>query len=145
MNTHATTSLADHHAYSLSCMAGTEESGDAMTFVGNWIARLYDSELHPASMYNDLHNVYRNKYGRNALGLRNALQHYVKLGAVETAKGSSYQQMYTLAGTSDDLEEPTQEFLSLQTDDARNASIASTQVNDSNTGVDDQGDTKYPL
>jgi hypothetical protein len=98
-------------------MAGEESGeGDAMAFVAGWVAGTYSSELTSASAYNDLYNVFRSKYGRNALGLRNALQHYVKLGEIETSKGNTYSQIYILAGAARE-EDDTQEIHALQTDD----------------------------
>ena len=97
-------------------MTGEENGeGDAMAFVGGWVAGTYSSELASASAYNDLYNVFRSKYGRNALGLRNALQHYVKLGEIDASKGTSYSQVYTLASAAQ--EDATQEVHALQTDD----------------------------
>lgn len=97
-------------------MAGEETGeGDAMAFVAGWVAGKYSAELASASAYNDLYNVFRSKYGRNALGLRNALQHYVKLGEIESSKGNSYSQMYVLANAAQN--EDTTQVHALQTDD----------------------------
>lgn len=98
-------------------MAGEENGeGNAMSFVANWIAGNYSGELASSSVYNDLHNLFRSKYGRNAMGLRNALQHYVKNGDIQASKGGGYAQMYVLAGAAQD-DEDTQEAHALPTDE----------------------------
>lgn len=114
-----------------------EESGDAMDFVANWVGGTYSPDLSSSAMYNDLHNLFRNKYGRNALGLRNALQHYVKLGSVEAAKGTGYSQMYTIAGATQ--AEP-EEVHTLPTDDVVSRNHGLTD----NPQANDQPSTKYP-
>lgn len=94
------------------------DNKDAMSFVADWIAHQYDNELGPSCMYSDLHNAFRTKCGRNALGLRNALQHYVKLGDVEVSKGSNFtSQMYSIAGAVKESAPAQSEVLVLQTDD----------------------------
>lgn len=114
------------------------EEGDALTFVANWIARKYDEELSPTSLYNDLNSVFRSKFGRNALGLRNALQHYARLGEIEASKGANYSsQLYTIAGTSNTTPPPAPEVISLQTEDNAVASAAN------NNGNNEGGDAKY--
>jgi hypothetical protein len=120
----------------------TEETRDAMTFVANWIARQYDDELSVSSPYNELHNAFRSKYGRNALGLRNALQHYAKLGELEISKGNHASQTYTIAGA--EIAPSSVEILPLQTDDHRIAAPVVASSVSVNVGEPPANDTKYP-
>ena len=111
-----------------------------MTFVANWIARQYDDELSVSSPYNELHNVFRSKYGRNALGLRNALQHFAKLGELDISKGTHASQTYTIVGA--EVEEtPVPEILPLQTDDRV---VPPPPVAANVTKGNSANDTKYP-
>ena len=112
-----------------------------MTFVANWIARQYDDELSVSSPYNELHNVFRSKYGRNALGLRNALQHFAKLGELEISKGTHASQTYTIVGAEVE-ERPVPEILPLQTDDRV---VPPPPVASNVTNGNSANDTKYPI
>lgn len=127
------------------------EEGDAMTFVADWVGGRHE-ELGATSLYNDLSNLFRTKYGRNALGLRNALQHYVKLGLIEGSKGSYSSQTYSIVGMDDDGgggdgEDALQEgFMNNPVEDNVAPVV---QVAAATSPVDQQpaaaNDTKYPL